>query len=151
MDYETKKKRLASYVSLRTEVERLEARLYQLRSEAEMPAMKMGDGSKHTGGSGDRMARATVRLVEYEEEHGPEIKAAREKMNAIKAAIKALSDPLERSVLRMRYIDSDNSRLVKWNEVAAGIFGSDEEKNMRAVFRLHESAVNNIDLERVEL
>lgn len=150
MDNDQKKKRLASYVSLRTEAENMEDRLARLKSEAEMPPMKMGDGSKHTGGSGDRLERAVLRLMEYKEKNLPKIQANRRKMQAIEDAIDALSDPLERSVLRMRFLESDDSRLVKWAIVAAGIFGGDDEKHMRAVFRLRDSALENIVLEESE-
>lgn len=147
MDNQTKKTRLASYVTLRTEAENLEERLARLKSEAEMPPMRMGDGSKHTGGSGDRMARAVIRLTEYREKNQPKIDEARRKMEAIEKAIDALADPLERSVLRLRYLDSDNIRPVKWREVAFKIYGDDDEKDERAARRLHNSALDNINLE----
>lgn len=150
MDTETKKKHLASYVALRTKVENMEDRLARLRSDEELPAMRMGDGSKHTGGSGDRNARATIRRMEWEEKNGPQIREARRKMAVIENAVDALDDPLEQTVLRLRYLDSDNSRLVKWQKVAAGIYGDDDEKDVRAAQRLHDIAVKNINLEELE-
>ena len=150
MDNETKKKRLASYVTLRTEVENLEERLSRLESEAEMPAVRMGDGSKHTGGSGDRMERAVLRLMEYKEKNLPKIQAARRKMDAIEDAIDALIDPLERACLRIRFLDGEGSRLVKWDKVAVAIYGSDDEKNVRAIHRLKDFALNNINLDELE-
>ena len=150
MDNDNKKILLRSYLTLRADVEQVEERLTRLRSEAELPPMRMGDGSKHTGGSGDRMERAIARRMEYEEKHAPRIREKRRRMEAIEDAVEALDDPLERAVLRMRYLDSDNSRLVRWNEVAAEIFGDDDEKYIRAVHRIHGGALNNIDLEGVE-
>lgn len=147
MDNQTKKTRLASYVTLRTEAENLEERLARLTSEAEMPPMRMGDGSKHTGGSGDRMARAVIRLTEYREKNQPKIDEARRKMAAIEDAIDALDDPLERSVLRLRYIDPDGCRPNKWAVVAFGIYGDDDEKDIKAAQRIGDSALNNINLE----
>ena len=150
MDKDTKKEHLASYVTLRTEKETMEGTLSRLKSEAEMPPLKMGDGSKHTGGSGDRNERAYIRYIEYKDENGPEIEEAKRKMQAIKNAIKGLRDPLERTVLRMRYIDCDSSRLTLFNDIAIGIFGDDEEKYVKAVRRLYDSALEKIDLEGVE-
>lgn len=150
MDNEQKKSRLSEYVLLRIEAENMEDRLARLRSEETIPPMRMGDGSGHTGGNGDRMERAIIRRVEYEERNGPKIKAAREKMQAIEEAIAALRNPLERSVLRLRYIESDDARLTKWNEVAVGIYGDDDEKDIRAVHRLHTSALNNIEFKEEE-
>lgn len=149
MDNEQKKSRLSEYVLLRIEAENMEERLARLRSEEKIPPMRMGDGSGHTGGNGDRMERAIVRRMEYEERNGPKIKAARAKMQAIEDAIAALRDPLERSVLRLRYLESDDARPTKWHKVAAGIFGDDDEKDIRAVHRLHTSALNNIEFEEV--
>lgn len=136
MDYEQKKTLLASYVTLRTDAENMEERLTRLESEAVMPPQRVGDGSKHTGGSGDRLERATIRLMERKEIDGPQIEAARRKMRAIENAVAALRDPLERSVLRLRYLYSDNSRLVKWAVVALSVYGDDDEKDIQAVKRL---------------
>ena len=150
MDNQTKKTRLASYVTLRTEVENREERLARLESEAEMPPMRMGDGSKHTGGNSDRMGKAVARLIEYKEKFGPVIRDKRRKMRAIEDAIDALADPLEREVLRLRYLDGDGSRLVKWRVVAVGIYGDDDEKDIRAAQRLHGDALENINLDLEE-
>lgn len=150
MDYETKKSYLASYITLRTAAENMEERLSRLESEAVMPPQRMGDGSKHTGGSGDRLERATIRLMERKEIDGPQIKEFRRKMRAIEKAVAAVRDPLEQTVLRQRYLYSDDARLVKWARVALNIYGDDDEKDIQAVKRLHRRAVDNINLEGVD-
>jgi hypothetical protein len=147
MDNEQKKSRLSEYVLLRIEAENMEERLARLRSEEKIPPMRMGDGSGHTGGNGDRMERAIIRRVEYEERNGPKIKEAREKMNYIEDAISAVRNPLERTVLRLRYLEADDANLTKWKDVAVGIYGDDDEKDLRAVHRLHASALSHIVFE----
>ena len=147
MDTLQKKARLSEYAMLRAEVESMEDRLSRLKSEETIPPMRMGDGSGHTGGNGDRMERAILRRVEYEERNLPRIKAARIEMQRIEDAVLSLCDPLERLVLRLRYLECDTMRLTKWNEVSLMIFHDDDEKDIRAVHRLHASALSHIVFE----
>lgn len=151
MDKEVKKEILASYVALRLDVEIMEDKLARLRSEETLPPMREGDGSQHTRGTGDRLERATIRRMEYEESHGPKIAAIRRKMQAIEAAVDALRDPLERAVLKIRYLDSENVELVKWADVSVRMFGDDEEKHVKAAQRHHDGAIKKINLEGISL
>lgn len=96
------KERLARYISLKKENENRLERLARMKSNAEMPAQRDPDGSKHTGSSGERMARAIEAYMEYEEQIGPPVEANRREMAQIEAAVAALPDPLEREVLRDR-------------------------------------------------
>ena len=137
------KQRLASYVSLRLETENQLERLERLKNQEQIPAMKESDGSQHTG-SGQRMERAIVRRIEYEERIAPTIKAAQEEMKAIEAAIAALPDPMEREVLRLRYVDGDFCRHMPWREVALKLFGNDDERYILATYRLHGRALVSI-------
>ncbi len=138
------KQRLASYVSLRMEIENRLERLERLKNEAQIPAIRPGDGSKHTQGSGDRMERAIIRYMEYEERIKPQIESTRAEMRKIESAIDAVQDPLEREVLRLRYIDSDFCRLMPWKDVALNLFGDDDEKHLLAAYRLHGRALVSI-------
>ena len=96
------KERLARYISLRMENENRMERLARMRSNAELPVQRQPDGAKHTGTSGDRMARAVEACMEYEEQIRPLIEANRREMEIIEAAVSALPDPMEREVLRLR-------------------------------------------------
>ena len=98
------KERLARYISLKKENENRLERLARMKSNAEMPAQRDPDGSKHTGSSGERMARAIEAYMEYEEQIGPLVETNRREMAEIEAAVAALPDPLEREVLRLRYL-----------------------------------------------
>lgn len=70
------KRRLASYRSLRLEVDNQLDRLARLRNEEQLPAMRESSGAKSTGGNGDRMERAILRRMAYEERVLPKIEAA---------------------------------------------------------------------------
>lgn len=147
MDRESKKNILASFAALRHEVERKEERLRRLESEAVLPPMKPGNGSQHTKSSGDRNERAYIRWLEEKERVQPQIDASRQKMRAILAAIQDLPDPLERDVLEQRYTAGETIRLPKWREVALQMYGDDDERDLQAVYRLHNEALDHIDLE----
>ena len=80
----------------------------------------------------------------YEERALPQIQAAQDEMEAIEAEISALRDPLERTVLRLRYIDGEYCRYMKWKDVATNVYGDNEEKYLTAVHRIHERALQNL-------
>lgn len=147
MHREQKKIILASFVTLRHEVESMEERLRRLESEAILPPMRPGSGSQSTGGSGDKNERAYIRYLEYKDRAQPQIESIRRQMREIDLAIQALPDPLERSVLEHRYTESGTIRLLKWREIAVKMYGDDDEKDVQAVYRLHNEALDHIDLE----
>ena len=57
------KERLASYNSLRFEVENQLERLARLKNAEQIPAIHQGDGSKSTGAAGSRMERAVLKRM----------------------------------------------------------------------------------------
>lgn len=138
------KKRLTQYIHLRRENRNRLERLEQLKNEETIPALRISDGSRGSGGNSDRMANAVIRRMEYEDEIRPILEANKAEMRRIDAAINALENPLEREVLRLRYTDSDYSRLMPWRDVAIAIYGDDDEGQMQAVYRLHGRALQNI-------
>lgn len=138
------KERLEKYISLRMEVDNQLDRLARMRNEEKIPAVVMGGESKRTGTTKDRLERAVLRRMEYEERVIPQIEASQAEMEAIEDAIDALEDPLQRDVLRCRYIDGNYHRHTKWREVARIVLGDDDENRQRMVFRIHEKAMQNI-------
>ena len=103
MDNQKTKRRLASYRSLRLEVDNQLDRLARLRNDEQLPAMRESSGAKSTGGNGDRMERAILRRMEYEGKVLPQIKAAQREMAAIEAPINRIKDTLERDCQQLRY------------------------------------------------
>lgn len=140
----TAKQRLASYRALRLEVGNQLDRLARLRNEEQLPAMRESSGAKSTGGNGDRMERAILRRMEYEERVPPQIEAAKREMAAIEAAIDHVEDPLERECLRLRYISGDGCRMMPWKDVAVAIYGDDDDKYILSIFRIHGRALQSI-------
>ena len=138
------KQKLISYVSLRMEIENRLERLARLRTQAGIPAMRQGDGSQHSPGKGDRMERAIIRYMEYEQKISPLIESTRAEMKEIEDAVNAVKDPLEREILRLRYIDGDFCRLMPWKDVAYNLFGGDDERHVLAAYRLHGKALISI-------
>lgn len=142
------KERLASYISLRMENENRMERLARMRSNAELPVQRQPDGAKHTGTSGDRMARAVEACMEYEEQIRPLIEANRREMEIIEAAVSALPDPMEREVLRLRYMDGEHCRTLTWREVAWGIYGESDEAAVYRAKRVYNKAMQNLNDEK---
>lgn len=138
------KERLARYISLRKENENRLERLARMKSSAELPPMRDADGSQHSGSSGDRMARAVEAYLEYQEQVAPLLAANQREMAAIEQSVAALADPLEREVLRLRYMDGEHCRPMRWSDIAIALYGDNDEKDMRSVYRIHADALKNI-------
>ena len=138
------KQRLNDFLPLRMEVENRLEKLERLKNEARIPAVRHGDESKHNPGSGDRMERAVLRYMEYEQEISPKVEAAKLEMQEINEAINRIPDPLEREVLRLRYMDGENCRRLKWREISIKVFGDDEERHLMAIYRIHGKALEDI-------
>ena len=138
------KDRLSKYISIKKENENRLERLARLKSSAELPPMREADGSQHSGSSGDRMARAVEAYMEYQEQIGPILEANCREMAAIEQAVAALADPLEREVLRLRYMDGDRCRLLSWQEVAWSIYTEADEAAVKRVIRIHNRAFLNL-------
>lgn len=136
--------RLQRYAALRLENENRLERLARLKADAELPAQRDADGSAHSGSSGDRMARAVERYMEYERQVRPILAANRCEMDAVRAAVEALDDPMEREVLRLRYLDTNGCRLMRWRDVAFAIYGDDDEPMVRSCMRLYARAMDKL-------
>ena len=138
------KKRLSQYSAIRVELDNLEDRLERLKSEETLPPMRPGNGSKPTGGTGDRQERAIIRRMEYEERHGPEMEAKRNEMRYIEDSINAVPDPMERMVLRIRYTESETAKPTPWRDVAIAIYKDDNDSKLLATYRLLDKAVKSL-------
>ena len=138
------KKRLSNYSAIRVELDNLEERLERLKSEEALPPMRPSNGSKPTGGTGDRQERAVIRRMEYEAQHGPEMEAKRAELRDIENLINAVPDPMERMVLRIRYTGSETAKPMPWRDVAMAIYKDDSDSKMLAIYRLHGRALKNL-------
>lgn len=103
---------LENYLGWKMQVNNDRERLARAEHEAMWPTVGEIGGSQHQPGKGDRMERAIIRKVELEEELLQEISDNERKMRQITHAIKALDNPQEQELLRLRYIDG------AWDEEA---------------------------------
>lgn len=79
-----------------------------------------------------------------DENHEQELVALRTRLNAIENAIFEIDDPLYSEVLRLRYMDGDTGRLLKWRDVAFAMYHSDTEADLLRVHRLHRKALEMV-------
>lgn len=138
------RERLYNYSKIKRQVENQLERLVRMKNEELIPALKMGDESKRNPGASDRMANAVIRRITYENEIAASMEENLAEMDAVRAAIASLPDPMEQEVLNMRYIDCEGYRHTPWRDVAIKIYGDDDESQIRAVHRLHRSAMDNL-------
>lgn len=96
------------------------------------------------------MGNAIIHRLDLEERLRPEIEEKLDAMQRIENAIDCITDPMEREVLRLRYIDGSYCRLTPWRDVAIKIYGDDEETQVKAVWRLHGRALQSIRKIKVE-
>lgn len=144
MSKEQVKERLRSYLCLKFETENQLERLLRLKSEEKFPAMRESSGAKQSGSSEGRMEKAIIRRMEYEASVMPKIEAAQKEMEQIEDAISAVRDPMEREVLRLRYVDGESRRPMLWRDVAVKLFGDDDERHILATYRLHSRALASL-------
>lgn len=115
-----------------------------MKAREEYPAEHKADGSQRTATAGERMALAIESRISYEESTAQRLADNRTAMQCIESAIDALENPLEREVLRLRYLDGNYNRLSKWPEVAFALYGDNEEKDVKAALRLHNRALTHL-------
>ena len=138
------KQRLMQYIFLKMEVENQLERIARMRNEEKFPAMRESDGSQHTSGTGDRMERAIIRRMEYEDKVADQLNAAMAEMRKIEKAVDSLSNIQEREVLRLRYIDGSGCRHTPWADIAVAMYRDNDEPQKQAVYRIHGRALQNI-------
>ena len=67
-----------------------------------------------------------------------------DRRDSISKAIDSLKDPLDRCILRERYIHTSTARLTPWREIAKRIRGNDAEKDIRYISRRHKIALEHL-------
>ena len=85
-----------------------------------------------------------MRRMEYEERIEPTVSANRRELKAIDKAVAALNDPLEREVIKIRYIDADGYKPLKCREVAISMYGKDDDADLLRVHRIHREAIRSL-------
>lgn len=138
------RERLRNYIPLQLEVYDQLERIARMKSAEQIPPMKESTGGGYTPGTGDNLERAILNRLAYQDKIVPEVNAILDKLDATRAAIGSLPDPMDRMILRLRYIDMEDCKQLGWKEIAIRIYGDDEERHVRAAQRLHDKAVAEI-------
>lgn len=143
---EALKERFSQYLPTKRRVANQLDRLARLKNEQYIPAVREGDGSKHTPSASDRMANSVIRRLQYEDENMAVINEGLAEMEAIRALIGSLPDQMEREVLTLRYIEGDEtgSRPMRWTDVAIKLYHRDTEAAEKMAKRLGNKALDNL-------
>lgn len=137
---------LSGYQGLKFEYDTWAEQLARMENEQYIPAMRMGDESKHSPSAYDRMGSATGRRLDFEADTAEETAEILAKMKAIEAAIKALQDPMHRGVLIQRYVAGyDGYKLKPWRLIAIQLYRQDDEAALKRVQRLHREALDSLE------
>jgi len=67
-------------------------------------------------------------------------------LTAIENALDAVSDPLHREVLWVRYLHGPIGRLNPWREVSKEIYGNDTSADLLRLHRLHREAIKGVTM-----
>ena len=137
---------LSGYQGLKFEYDTWAERLARMENEQYIPAMRMGDESKHSPSAYDRMGSATIRRLDFEDDSADEVAEIKAKMKAIETAIKALPDPMHRGVLTQRYVAGfDGYKLKPWKNIALQLYRRDDDADLKRVQRLHREALETLE------
>ena len=137
---------LSGYQGLKFEYDTWTERLARMENDQYIPAMRMGDESKHTASACDRMGSATTRRLDFEADTADEVAEIKAKMKAIEMAIKALPDPMHRGVLIQRYVTGfDGYKLKPWRPIAIQLYRQDDDAALKRVQRIHKEALETLE------
>lgn len=106
------KQKLHSYNAIRHECKQIVDQLKALETAATSPRIQALDGMPHGSGGGDAMAGIVAELVQLEEKYKDKLHRLHAAMAEVEDMIDSLEDPVERQVLRCRYIEG-----LIWEEI----------------------------------
>ena len=92
------------------------------------------------------------RSEEYATQIAPIVQANRREMKVIESAVEALKNPLEREVLRLRYLNpsidpqtgKQSVRHTTWSEIAFSLYGECVPAVQKRAIRLHNKAITHL-------
>lgn len=68
----------------------------------------------------------------------------RRELAEVEAAVTALTDPIEREVLRLRYMVSETCRPMPWAQVADNIMHRYDQAVLHFIHRVHKKALQHL-------
>ena len=136
---------LSSFQRLEYEYLSLIERLENYKSAQDYPKTCLGNESKHSPSTYDRMGSATIRRLDFEEKYSEKIANLKAEMNAIEAAIKKVPDPMHRGILIQRYIiGHEGYKLKPWKNIALQLYHRDDDADLKRVQRIHRDALESL-------
>jgi len=92
----------------------------------------------------DRPLLTGSRAEEYARRIAGTVQRNRRELAEVEAAVTALTDPIEREVLRLRYIASETCRPMPWAQVAGIIIHRDNKAAICCVLRTQDRALQHL-------
>lgn len=128
------KQKLHSYNSVRWECKQIAGQLEALETAATSPRIQALDGMPHGHGGGDAMAGIVAELVQMEEKYKAKLHRLNASLAEVEDMIDSLEDPIERRLMRCRYIEG-----MVWEEVCVEMGYS-----WRQTHRIHGGALDKL-------
>ena len=139
------KERLGRYLALQMENENQLERLARMRSGVYMSHRQIGSESQHIGSS-DRMGMAVDNVLVQENKIASRVESNKLEMETIRRMVENLPDPMEREVLRVRYLDGENVQSLSWKEVAYKLLGKSDDAAQKKARRIHAKAIESLSV-----
>ena len=138
------KHKLHAYVDREREQKQLADQLAALETKATSPRIQAMDGMPHGTGGGDAMTGIVAELVSLQEKYKAKLLQLARAQAEVEDLIGSLEDPVERQVLRCRYIEG-----LIWEEVCVKL-----NYSWRQTHRHHGAALDKLvqaELEKLEV
>lgn len=128
------KRKLHSYNATRWECKQIEEQLEQLRATIEAPRSQAMDGMPHGSRGGDAMAGIVAELVGLQEKYTDKLHRLNAALAEVEDMIDGLEDPVERRLMRCRYIEGK-----VWEEVCVEM-----NYSWRQTHNIHSKALDKL-------
>ena len=92
----------------------------------------------------DRPLLTGSRAEEYARRIAGTVQRNRRELAEVEAAVTALTDPIEREVLRLRYMASETCRPMPWAQVADNIMHRYDQAVLHFIHRAHKKALQHL-------
>lgn len=128
------KRRLHNYTDVRWECKQIADQLTALEATATSPRVQALDGMPHGTGGGDAMTGIVAELVNLQQKYKDKLHRLNATLAEVENMVDSLDDPVERRLLRCRYIDD-----LTWEEVCVEM-----NYSWRQTHRIHGTALDKL-------
>jgi len=141
------KERLKRFARIRHEISNQTERLVRLKARLEAPAKVPMDGMPKNHTERDRLGRLVARKVDLERRIAKSIAFEACEEIEIERAIALLEAPIERQILRLKYVDDET-----WKGVVDTLYGAERdyiehyEDYQRKTYYYHKRALIRVEI-----